>query len=65
MKGQWNRKDLTEKQIEKLESIGMVWDKFKEQWDETYAIAKAYYVENDSLEGLKDEKFVSRKYAIK
>ena len=56
MKGQGNRKDLTEEQIEKLESIGMVWDKFKEQWDETYAIAKAYYVENDSLEGLKDKK---------
>ena len=34
----------------------MVWDKFKEQWDETYAIAKAYYDENDSLNGLKDKK---------
>ena len=41
MKGQGHRRDLTEKQIEKLDAIGMVWDKFKEQWDETYAIAKA------------------------
>ena len=56
MKGQGHRKDLTEEQIKKLESIGMVWDKFKEQWDETYAIAKAYYDENDSLNGLKDKK---------
>lgn len=56
MKGQGHRRDLTEKQIEKLDEIGMVWDKFKEQWDETYAIAKAYYEENGSLDGLRDIK---------
>ena len=56
MKGQGHRKDLTEEQIEKLESIGMVWDKLKEQWDQTYAIAKAYYDENGSIDGLKDKK---------
>lgn len=56
MKGQGHRKDLTEEQIEKLDAIGMVWDKFKEQWDETYAIAKAYYEENGSLDGLRDIK---------
>lgn len=56
MKGQGHRRDLTEKQIEKLDAIGMVWDKFKEQWDETYAIAKAYYEENGSLDGLRDIK---------
>ena len=56
MKGQGHRKDLTEEQIEKLDAIGMVWDKFKEQWDETYAIAKAYYEENGSLDGLRDLK---------
>lgn len=56
MKGQGHRKDLTEEQIEKLDAIGMVWDKFKEQWEETYAIAKAYYEENGSLEGLRDIK---------
>ena len=56
MKGQGHRKDLTEEQIEKLESIGMVWDKLKEQWDQTYAIVKAYYDENGSIDGLKDKK---------
>lgn len=56
MKGQGHRRDLTEEQIEKLDAIGMVWDKFKEQWDETYAIAKAYYEENGSLDGLRDIK---------
>ena len=56
MKGQGHRRDLTEEQIEKLDAIGMVWDKFKEQWDETYAIAKAYYEDNGSLNGLRDIK---------
>ena len=56
MKGRGHRRDLTEEQIEKLDAIGMVWDRYKEQWDETYAIAKAYYEENGSLDGLRNMK---------
>ena len=56
MKGQGHRRNLTEEQIEKLDAIGMVWDKYKEQWDETYASAKAFYEENGSLDGLRDIK---------
>lgn len=56
MKGKGHGRSLTEEQIEKLDAIGMVWDKFKEQWDETYAIAKAYYEEKGSLDGLRDTK---------
>lgn len=56
MKGKGHRKDLTEEQIQKLDEIGMVWDKFKEQWDETYSIAKAYYEEHGNLDGLRDLK---------
>ena len=56
MKGQGHRRNLTEEQIEKLDAIGMVWDKFKEQWDETYASAKAFYEENGSLDVLRDIK---------
>ena len=55
-KGHGHGKTLTEEQIRKLDAIGMVWDKFKEQWDETYNIAKAYYEENGNLEGLKNKK---------
>lgn len=56
MKGQGHRRDLTEAQIEKLDAIEMVWDKFKEQWDETYAIAKEYYEENGNLDGIRNIK---------
>ena len=56
MKGQGHRRNLTEEQIEKLDAIGMVWDKYKEQWDETYASAKAFYEENGSLDVLRDIK---------
>ena len=56
MKGHGHGRTLTEEQIQKLDAIGMVWDKFKEQWDETYAIVKVYYEENGNLEGLKNKK---------
>jgi len=56
MKGLGHRKNLTDEQIQKLDAIGMVWDKFKEQWEETYDIAKSWYEEHGNLEGLKDIK---------
>ncbi len=56
MKGQGHRRQLTSEQIEKLDAIDMVWDKFKEQWDETYNIAKEYYAEHGNLDGLRDKK---------
>lgn len=55
MKGQGNRRPLTEEQIQKLNAIGMVWDKHKEQWDETYKIAKEYYEEHGNLDMLRGE----------
>ena len=51
-KGTKGEKSLNEEQIRKLESIGMIWDVFKEQWDETYEIAKEYYEEHGNLDGL-------------
>ena len=49
MKGLGHRKNLTDEQIQKLDAIGMVWDKFKEQWEETYDIAKSWYEEHGNL----------------
>ena len=40
---------LTNSQIEKLESIGMKWDVYKDQWEETYLLAKRYYDEHGDL----------------
>ena len=55
-KGIGHRRDLTEEQIKKLDAIGMVWDRFKEQWEETYDIAREYYQEHGSLDGLRNER---------
>ena len=55
MKGKGHRRPLTEEQIQKLNAIGMVWDKFKEQWDETYEIAKEYYEKHGNLDILRGE----------
>lgn len=40
---------LTQDQVEKLESIGMVWDVYDSQWEDSYKIAKEYYRENNDL----------------
>ncbi len=40
---------LTNDQIKKLESIGMVWDVYNLQWENSYKIAKEYYEENGNL----------------
>ncbi len=41
-KGQ-GRGKLTQKQIEKLESIGMIWDIYDYKWNKMYELAKKYY----------------------
>jgi helicase domain protein len=41
---------LSEDRIEKLNSIGMIWDNYAEQsWKKNYAAAKAYYEEHSDL----------------
>ncbi len=35
--------------IAKLEAIGMVWDTFKDQWNNMYKLAQEYYEENNNL----------------
>lgn len=40
---------LTNNQIKKLESIGMKWDVYKDQWEETYQLAKDYYNKHGDL----------------
>ena len=41
--------NLTEQQIERLDSIGMVWSVFDAKWEKAYALAAAYYEENGNL----------------
>ncbi|MCD7885010.1 MAG: Helicase associated domain protein [Lachnospiraceae bacterium] len=42
---------LTEEQIRKLDSIGMVWESFQDQlWEKNYSAAKAYYEEHGNLD---------------
>ena len=40
---------LTDEQVSKLESIGMVWDLLKSQWDDWYKSAEEYFTENGNL----------------
>lgn len=56
MKGLGHSKKLTDEQIQKLNEIDMIWDKFKEQWEDTYDVAKSWYEKHGNLEGLKDIK---------
>ena len=39
---------LSDEQIERLSSLGMVWE-FDDSWDEKYALAKAYYEKHGDL----------------
>lgn len=41
--------NLTEQQIARLDSIGMVWNIFDAKWEKAYALAAAYYEENGNL----------------
>ena len=41
--------NLTEQQIARLDSIGMVWSVFDAKWEMAYALAAAYYEENGNL----------------
>ena len=41
---------LTDEQVLKLESIGMIWDVFDLQWNEMYKLAEEYYKEHGNLE---------------
>ena len=43
------RNPLTDEQIKKLESIGMVWDVYKNRWENNFKIAQKYYEENGNL----------------
>lgn len=55
MKNLGHRQPLTPIQIDKLNNIGMVWDIFREQWNDKYKIAKAWYDEHGNLEGLRNK----------
>lgn len=41
---------LNEERIERLEALGMIWDKFSFQWEQNYQQAAAYYLEHGNLE---------------
>ena len=41
---------LTQSRIERLESIGMVWNTSSDQWAQNYAAAAQYYLEHGDLE---------------
>ena len=41
--------NLTEQQVARLDSIGMVWSVFDAKWEMAYALAAAYYEENGNL----------------
>ncbi|MGV8982821.1 Helicase associated domain protein [Clostridium sp.] len=40
---------LTQEQIDKLNEIGMIWDKNKYDWDVSYEYAKKYFLENGDI----------------
>ena len=50
----YQQKKLSEKQIEKLESIGMLWHARKDDWEEMYSLATDYYKEHGNLNVPKD-----------
>jgi len=41
---------LTDEQVKKLESIGMVWDINEYQWNKMYELARLYYLEHGNLQ---------------
>ena len=41
---------LTSNQIKDLESIGMIWDVYDSQWEDSYKFAEEYYKENKNLD---------------
>ena len=41
---------LTEDQIQKLDSIGMIWDSLDYFWEQNFKLAKEYYLTNENLE---------------
>lgn len=50
----YQQKKLSKKQIEKLESIGMLWHARKDDWEEMYSLATDYYKEHGNLNVPKD-----------
>jgi hypothetical protein len=48
-KTRYRKQQLTQEQIEKLEGIGMVWNRLEEQWNEGYDHAKQYFQEHQAL----------------
>ncbi len=44
-----NRKPLSDEQISKLESIGMIWNVLDSRWEEMYELAKKFYKKNGHL----------------
>jgi hypothetical protein len=40
---------LTQERINKLEAIGIIWDKQKYNWEKKFSLAKAYYEEHGNL----------------
>lgn len=44
-----SRRKLDESQVERLDSIGMIWDALEFRWNEVYKIAELFYKENGHL----------------
>ena len=45
----YKKEKLTDEQIEKLESIKMIWDIYENEWNKMYDLAKEYYEKNNHL----------------
>ena len=45
---------LSKERIDRLNTLGMIWDKYQTQWDERYRYISHYYSENGSIYPLKE-----------
>lgn len=53
-RAQYVANQLLQERIEKLNSIGMVWNKYKSLWDKSYGVILEYYSQNGSIYPLKN-----------
>ena len=54
MRSAYRKNQLSEKRIQELESIGMVWNIHDRKWEQSYQAAKAYWQEHGDLNVPKD-----------
>ena len=45
-----NNKVLTDEQVQKLESIGMMWDVYVEKWNRMYELANDYFIQHGNID---------------